>query len=58
VTLYCTVYLVMPISADGLGIVFGCLTNNIKIERKETDRQTDGRTLRIANAASKDDADD
>jgi len=26
VSLYCTVYLVMPVSADGLGIVLGCLT--------------------------------
>jgi len=24
VWLYCTVYQVMPVSADGLGIVFGC----------------------------------
>jgi len=24
VSLYCTVYLVMPVSANGHGIVFGC----------------------------------
>jgi len=31
VSLYCTVYLVMPVSADGLRIVFGLLT--IKLEQ-------------------------
>ena len=44
-SLYCTVYLVMPVSADGLGIVFGCLT--IKLMMKVT-RDARTRVMKVS----------
>jgi len=48
--MYCTVYLVVPVSADGLGIVFGCLTIKLTTDgrrKKQTTNDIDILTDRI-----------